>query len=235
MSEVLADADVGVLSGAASLDQLSSDDEFILEDHDPSDSVSYASQQSSSDQAFDIAVGRDLLVAEQVATDEVILQEAWTATQAELIDVEVEALQEELLPLDPLPRLLSKVISEHLDGMLTEAIHSGIKCTDCQAEPIKGVLFRCKDCRSSDYCRECEGRHHHPMYVIRSFDDAQLLAHRMHKSAVKPQEQGRRSGIEVQIAELRAMGFADNVKITKALIKSQFSINDAVNCLLLDA
>jgi hypothetical protein len=231
MSKVPQDADVSVLSEAALPHQLSSDEEFILE-HDSSGSVSYEPQQSCSDQTFNAAAGRDLPAAVQVATDEVTMQEAWTATQCENIDVEVEALLDEVLPLDPLPMLFSNMLSAHLDGI--ETIHSDTKCTDCQVEPIKGVLFRCKDCSSSDYCRECEGRHHHPMYVIRTSEDCKLISNRMHKSAAKPQRQDRRLELEGQIAELRAMGFADNGKITKALFKSQFSINDAVNFLLLD-
>ena len=51
-----------------------------------------------------------------------------------------------------------------------KAIHSGVKCDQCQKCPIIGVRFKCAICPDFDFCEECEkkfaGKHNHAFYKI---------------------------------------------------------------------
>jgi len=70
---------------------------------------------------------------------------------------------------------------EELPGGKTEAVHRGIICDGCGANPIVGVRFQCTVCPNFDLCKACEakGEHapSHPMLQLRGSADAGEAVH----------------------------------------------------------
>jgi hypothetical protein len=43
-----------------------------------------------------------------------------------------------------------------------EEVHAGVRCDGCNAEPIRGVRYKCSVCSNYDLCQQCETKNVHP-------------------------------------------------------------------------
>lgn len=40
-------------------------------------------------------------------------------------------------------------------------MYLGVVCKECGCEPVKGVLYKCTQCREYDLCESCESKTNH--------------------------------------------------------------------------
>lgn len=233
---------------------MSSDaDEFIIEDLNSSEDEKEPTAERSADRPlssfvedcfgrFDANVGRDLPCDFQADTDEVMFTSASTQAQIEHSDIDVEAVLERPLDLQPISQMIQAVLQLSLPKYVSEIAHPDSICADCFISPIKGIRYKCCVCLNHDYCSACELYHPHPMYMLKSAETI-LRPESAHKRVIMPeapmqsenpqkQPSIQAKELEKQIVVLRNMGFYDQAKVTKALFKSQFNINEAANILL---
>jgi len=81
--------------------------------------------------------------------------------------------------------MLSEYFKEKMKTQ-SEIIHPGFICDGCNMNPIKGIRYKCSQCRNFDLCENCESKtdHKHPFLKIREPKNAPVFCF------TQPQMQG---------------------------------------------